>query len=196
MWLSDKTKCLIEEFVSSELTNEIIIIDNNNSNSIELDNSLKKIKIIKNKKNIYVNPSWNLGVELSQNDDIIISNDDLCIKKVDRILKKIKKSKFDLIGLNLENINKSPDVIIDRKEGPMKKGFGCFFYIRKKKYQPIDNDIKIWYGDNILHDSISNKGIISFNEIDIELSKTVKSTNNLIEILENDKNVYRRKYKN
>ncbi len=66
----------------------------------------------------------------------------------------------------------------------------------QEKYIIIDNEIKIWYGDLILHNLIKNKGIISFNRIDIELSKTVKNTTNLTNILTKDKHVYETKYKN
>jgi len=196
MWMSDKTSCMIVELSKSKLIDEIIIIDNNPEKSIKLDNLSGKFKIIKNKENIYVNPSWNLGVKMSKNNNLIITNDDLCIKNIDKVLDKIQSSEFDLIGLDLVNLNKDSQVMIKSKTGEMEKGFGCFFYVKKSKFVPIDNEIKIWYGGLIFNNIINNKGVMSFGDIDFELSKTVKSTNNLSEILKNDKNVYQRKYKN
>jgi len=196
MWKSDKIFCLINELINSELIDDIIIIDNDTTKKPKFILDSKKINHIKNKTNLYVNPSWNIGVNLSKNNDIIISNDDLCVKNIDEILKKIRLSDYDLIGLDYANLNKNNSVVITDKKGGMTKGFGCFFYIKKNKYIKIPNEIKIWYGDTILHDLIPNKGKMSFDDINIELSKSVKSTPNLIEILKNDKDVYEREFKN
>lgn len=195
MWLSDKTKCLIEELGNSLLVDEIILIDNNPNKILPNILQNKKIKYVKNKKNIFVNPSWNLGVKLSKNNNIIIANDDLCIKNIDRVLSKILSHNYELIGLDYKNLNKNSEIIVQNKTGVMEKGFGCFFYIKKEKYIIIPEEIKIWYGDVILHDSIKNKGVISFDGIDIELSKTVKNTVDLTNILNKDKDVYKKRYK-
>jgi hypothetical protein len=195
MWSSDKINCFIMELNESTLIDDIVLIDNETNKTPKFINQIEKINHIKNNENIYVNPSWNIGVALCKNSNIIISNDDLCIKNIDRILFKILKTNYDLIGLDYINLNKTNSVNIDDKIGGMTKGFGCFFYIKKDKYISIPDEIKIWYGDLILHDNISNKGKLSFNDIDIELSSTVKRTINLFDILKNDKDVYERKFK-
>jgi methyl coenzyme M reductase subunit D len=196
MWLSNKTPCLLTELDNSSLINEIILIDNNPEKITCNISKFKKVNHVKNKNNIFVNPSWNLGVQLCKNTNIIITNDDLCIENIDRVLREILNHDYDLIGLDYKNLNKNSEVSVKNKIGSMEKGFGCFFYIKKEKYIIIDNEIKIWYGDLILHNLIKNKGIISFNRIDIELSKTVKNTTNLTNILTKDKHVYETKYKN
>lgn len=195
IWLSDKINCLLQELSKSELVSEIILINNSVEKTKNYDVvSNKKIKHIKNKTNLYVNPSWNLGVETSSNEDIVLCNDDLCVNNIDRILKEILKNNFDLIGLNYSEINKNDEIKIKNKLGGMTKGFGCFLYIKKSKYIKIPNEIKIWYGDKIQYDNLSNKGEISFNGIDIELSKSVLGTKNLFEILENDKKIYNTRF--
>ena len=53
---------------------EIIIIDNAPTDFF-YDN--EKVVTLKQEENIYVNPSWNLGVEESDYDKFIIFNDDI-----------------------------------------------------------------------------------------------------------------------
>jgi hypothetical protein len=77
-----------------EVIDEIIIINNDVKampNNIIL--SHPKIKLINFDYNIFVNPAWNLGVELSRNDKICISNDDLIVdlklfERIDQFLTK------------------------------------------------------------------------------------------------------------
>lgn len=186
MWFSNKLKCLVDELLKSELVDEIIIVDNNTSSNDKINFINDRIKILPQKENIFVNPAWNLGVNISKNQNIIISNDDLCISKINNILLEIIKTDFDFIGLDYQNINKNDEVIINRAPGGMTKGFGCFMYVKKDKYIQIPDNIKIWFGDAILHNTIENKGKLSCNNVDIELSKTIKSISNSLETIKQD----------
>ena len=56
----------------------------------------------------------------------------------------------------------------------------------------IPEDIKIWFGDRILFNSISNKGEISFDNIQIELSKTVKSSKHFTDIINKDRKNFKK----
>lgn len=189
MWFSNKILNSIQVFNTSACVDEIIIIDNNSHSSLDLS-TFSKVIHIKNENNLYVNPSWNLGVKLSKNENIIIANDDLVIKNIDDILLHSDINDYDLIGLDYKNINKGNGVVIKNSNINMEKGFGCFIVTKKSKYINIPEEIKIWYGDVFLFNSIKNKAIFSCDDIDIQLSETVLKINNLHTILDNDKELF------
>jgi len=186
MWFSSKLECLIEELIKSELVEEIIIIDNNTLSNNKTKIVSEKLKVLSQKENIFVNPAWNLGVEISKNENIIISNDDLCITNINKVLLEILNTNFDFIGLDYQNINNNDGVIITKTSGGMTKGFGCFMFIKKNKYIKIPENIKIWFGDTILYNNIENKGKLSCDNFTIELSKTIKSMSNSLETIKQD----------
>jgi hypothetical protein len=186
MWFSSKLECLIEELIKSELVEEIIIIDNNTLSNNKTKIVSEKLKVLSQKENIFVNPAWNLGVEISKNENIIISNDDLCITNINKVLLEILNTNFDFIGLDYQNINNNDGVIITKTSGGMTKGFGCFMFIKKNKYIQIPENIKIWFGDAILYNNIENKGKLSCDNFIIELSKTIKSMSNSLETIKQD----------
>ena len=193
MWKSDLLEQSLKQYVNSLWINEIILIDNDHSliNQKKIRN--KKIKIISKKENLFVNPSWNIGYELSNNDNIIFINDDIFISDINKLIKVIDNSDFDLVGLDLENSNKHEEIKITEINNKTKRpyGFGCCFFIKKQKFIKIPNEIKIWYGDDIQYYSIPNKAMFSVPKIHFEMSKTVNSIGNLLSIVnENDKPKY------
>lgn len=186
MWIPSKFIDALEEYVLSNIIDEIIIIDNNPSNKLNIPKNNHKIKILTKNKNIFVNPSWNWGVSESKNENILLINDDLIIKNIDNILEKILETDYDLIGLDFNNLNTNKGIIIKDHRGGMTKGFGCFMFIKKSKYTPIPDELKIWYGDKILFDKSDKKGIIHFDNVEIFLSKTIKSVPGSIEVINQD----------
>ena len=107
---------------------------------------------------------------------------------------KLLESNFDLVGLNLNEINSSNGVVISEKKDYMGEGFGCFLFFKKKNYVSIPNDLKVWYGDRILFENNKNIGEIHFDNCIIEISKTVRSSNEIKKILHEDRINYS-KYK-
>ena len=67
---------LIRSLDSDEFVDEIILIDNSLQG---FKGNSKKLKVIMPDKNLYVNPSWNLGVKLAKNEIIALLNDDFII---------------------------------------------------------------------------------------------------------------------
>lgn len=191
MWIPTNFIIAIEEYLKSPLVGEIIIIDNNPKLRVILPED-NRIKIFTKGYNIFVNPAWNWGVNNTNNENLLILNDDLYIKNIDDILKILSVSTFDFVGLDYKNINSNKGVILTQKKGDMTNGFGCFLFIKKSKYILIPEDIKIWYGDRILFNLIPNKGEISFDGIQIELSKTIKSSNHFIDIINKDKENFKK----
>ena len=98
----------------------ILNADSSVGEIILIDNSLKgydtskffKVNVIIPKKNLFVNPSWNLGISLAKYDYFAILNDDLIIPKnlCEKIMEKFKKEYPGLTGLSNEinNISLPP----------------------------------------------------------------------------------------
>lgn len=191
MWKSDFLLDSISNYISSDLIDEIIIIDNDPTKKIDLPKN-DKIKYLTKGHNIFVNPSWNWGVKYSKNENLLIINDDLHIKDITNILKKLSECQFDFVGLDYKNLNTGNGIVIKQKKNDMTNGFGCFLFIKKSKYIIIPENIKIWFGDRILFNSISNKGEISFDNIQIELSKTVKSSKHFTDIIDKDRKNFKK----
>ena len=75
LWKSDSIYDTINQFMRlKDDKAELIIIDNTNSSNHFPD---KRIKVCKMEENQYVNPSWNIGVDLSNNNQVAIINDDI-----------------------------------------------------------------------------------------------------------------------
>jgi len=176
MWKSDIFNKAIMSYRKSKKISEIIIINNDIKKKIPIFFNHPKIKILNQNKNIFVNPSWNLGVKVAKNNNIIIANDDVFIHDLGRILTVVEKKGYDLVGLNLHKTNKSKFIEIDDMSNKKRPhGFGMFFIVKKDKYVNIPDDIKIWYGDDIQFYSTPKKAIFSAPKAELEVSKTVKS---------------------
>jgi len=191
MWIPEKFTEAIKKYLKSSLLQEIIIIDNNPSQRPILPKD-DRIKILTKGYNIFVNPAWNWGVQTSKMENLIILNDDLVIENINNVFETLTECDFDLVGLDYRNLNLGNGVMLKEKKGDMTNGFGCFLYIKKYKYITIPEDIKIWYGDRILFNTIPNKGEISFDKTQIELSRTIKSSNDFIHIINKDKENFKK----
>ena len=195
MWVVKSFNDSIKEYLKSELIDEIIIIDNKPESRPKLPTD-NRIKILTKGYNIFVNPAWNWGVKESKNDNLIFANDDVILIDVDRLLNEIITNKFPIIGVSIDEVNNTDGINIERVFGPMKRGFGCFFYINRLNYIFIPDELKIFYGDLILYNSTNERYVFKTKKFKYQLSKTIKSDNNLISLIENsDKPLFNEKYK-
>jgi len=177
LWKSKRTEQLIRDLNECEFVDEIIIIDNTNTN--EWDKTYKKIRSVSKGKNIYVNPAWNWGIELAKNECIALCNDDINFDpNIFGVVTENVLTYSGIIGMGEGNY-KEP---IDEERGPyidMWKpgvndwGWGCLILLKKSHWLPIPNDIKIWYGDNIIKDvnSVAKSCLRNF-KIETEMSTT------------------------
>ena len=89
---------LVEELVTDESVKEILIIDNSLKG---YKFNSEKVRVIIPKENLFVNPSWNLGVKEAKYEYICIANDDIkignnfCTKVVEKI-----SDEHGIIGMN------------------------------------------------------------------------------------------------
>lgn len=169
MWVSDKIHDMLLIYEKSYHVKEVILIDNNPLKKPDLS-KYTKIKYYTKGHNIYVNPSWNWGASLA-NEKLIIANDDIFINNLDEVLKEISNSDYDIIGVNL--IRDGESVKIETIDHFPAQSYGCFMFV--KKYFYIPEQLKIWYGDNILFNNNPKKGILKNAKISANKSETINS---------------------
>ena len=153
------TDHLVDVLMEDESVGEIIIIDNAPADFF-YDN--EKVVMLRQEENIYVNPSWNLGIEESDYDKFIILNDDIIIPYnfVSQLESMLTPDK-GIIGIDERGVIKIPNfdskniTFLDRKIDlkPVKErgwGFGIALAGHRKSYYKIPENIRIWYGDDYL----------------------------------------------
>jgi hypothetical protein len=150
LWKSQKIWYLLDEFEKHPLIGEVILIDNDYSIGTRLTKKYEKIVPISSKRNLYVNPAWNIGVANSIYDNICILNDDLIFdfSIFDWIPSVIDKG---IIGMNAENYHLKENY--DFRIEPMVNrewGWGCLMFLKKENWVDIDNRMKVAYGDDFL----------------------------------------------
>jgi hypothetical protein len=149
MWCSDLIFKLLDNLESSYFVGEIILIDNDKSKRPAHIRNTDKIRIIEQEENIYVNPSWNLGVELSNYQNICISNDDLVWNE--KLLPLIYDNLYlGIIGQATSNYFEGPSEILIEPITERNWGWGCCFFLHKTDWKPIPSVLKVACGDDWL----------------------------------------------
>ena len=147
---------LIHSLDKDGAVSEIILIDNSCK---RFSHPSDKLKVILPKENLYVNPSWNLGVELAKSDICTLLNDDIIIPE-DFCKGVIAQMSPDMgiVGMNGKRIepideddtNKSPeksDIYLE-PASYMDYYYGIVMFFYKNSYSKIPDGIKIVYGDS------------------------------------------------
>jgi hypothetical protein len=177
LWKSNRTEQLIRDLNECEFVDEIIIIDNTNTD--EWDRAYRKIRTVSKGENIYVNPAWNWGIELAKNDLVALINDDINFDpNIFGIIDKDILDGFGIIGMGEGNYKEQMDETIGPyldtwKPGVNDWGWGCFIMLNKKDWVEIPDNIKIWYGDNFIKDvNPSAKACLRNFKVETEMSTT------------------------
>lgn len=171
MWMSNKLYSMLIKYEKCEYIKEVIIIDNDPDHTMDLT-EFTKIRYYSKGKNIFVNPAWNWGYSLSKY-NLILANDDILIHNLDDVMRLISQMKYDIIGISTEKEVNNTTLRIESISQFPQKNYGCFLYV--KNYVYIPDQIKIWYGDDILFNVNEKKGIIKGLNFEFEKSKTINS---------------------
>ena len=177
LWKSDRTKKLLSDLNECEYVDEIIVI--NNQLTDVLDGKVEKVRHVSFGKNIYVNPAWNLGIELAKNESIALLNDDINFDpNIFGLITNDILNQYGIIGMGEGNYRGN----IDEERGPYLDvwqpgvndwGWGCFIMLNRTNWIEIPNNIKIWYGDNFIKDvNPSSKAVLRNFKVDTEMSTT------------------------
>jgi hypothetical protein len=148
MWCSNLILKLLDVLNDNHMVGEVILIDNDSSKRPPQITPTSKLRIIEQEQNIYVNPAWNLGVELSNYENICISNDDLVWDV--NCLPYIKENlHLGIIGQDGKNYYGGGEYSLQKidKRG---WGWGCLLFIDKINWKPIPSTLKVAYGDDWL----------------------------------------------
>ena len=144
---------LLQALLKWEFLKELIIIDNA-PDSRPNHHCMSQCIILEQKKNIYVNPAWNLGVHHSSGNVVAICNDDIVFEpqKLNACIQKLKFN--EVIGLHEDSILNSQNITqTEVRDGfNIGLGWGCLMLMKRSSYIHIPPSIKIWYGDDwIVH---------------------------------------------
>ena len=187
------TDHLVDVLIEDESVGEIIIIDNA-PGDFSYDN--EKVVMLKQEENLYVNPSWNLGIEESDYDKFIILNDDIIIPYnfATQLEKWLTKDR-GIIGIDAPSVIKVADcssenmTFLDReialKSIVMRDwGFGIVIAGHKESYHNIPENIRIWYGDDYLVQMNNEVGKVNYVIDDIPIFTKMSTTSGLEEFNE------------
>jgi len=178
LWKSNRIHQLLRDLIDSQFVNEIILIDNAGK-FFEYYEALDKVKLVQVEENIYVNPSWNLGIKIAKNDLIALVSDDINFNtNVFGVIDENILDTFGIVGMGEGNYKEQIDETIGPyldvwKPGVNDWGWGCMILLNKKNWIDIPDNIKIWYGDNIIKDvNPSPKACLRNFKVETEMSTT------------------------
>jgi len=121
-----------------------------------------KVQILNDGTNLFVNPSWNLGVVSAKYDRVLIANDDIFIESLDAVLNLLLDTLKEgmIIGPSkscFEQRRESPlePLAVEVATGDREYGFGVFMAVFKDSYIPIPSALQVWFGDSFLYDRLS-----------------------------------------
>ena len=177
LWKSKRTDKLLKDLEDCIYIDEIIIIDN--ASIYETDRTIGKIRMVSKGENIYVNPAWNLGIKIAKNDLVALINDDINFDtNVFGVIDEKILDTFGIVGMGEDNYKEQMDetkgpYLDVWKPGVNDWGWGCFIMLNKNNWIDIPDNIKIWYGDNIIKDTNpSPKAVLRNFRVDTEMSTT------------------------
>lgn len=146
---------------------EILVINNKPEESLHFRR--KKVRVITPQKNLFVNQSWNLGVDEIKTENFALLNDDILVCK--NFCKKIISSEIfnapdtGLVGMSTAYINQFKRNEYEELEVPKSErklsfipqnkilstsDWGIAIFGKKENYYKIPKELKIIYGDNYL----------------------------------------------
>ncbi|MBR5303669.1 MAG: glycosyltransferase [Candidatus Gastranaerophilales bacterium] len=193
---------LIDSLDTDKSVGEILIIDNSLKG---IDYISQKVRVITPSENLYVNPSWNLGVKEAKYDIVALFNDDISVSEdfCTNVISKMIPN-MGIVGFNsgdymevCDKFSEQPQKSIIELE-PIKymdKYFGVAMFFFKSAYAPIPNDMKIVYGDNwLIYNCQNNKRIcyrINGQKI-LHIGSLSSSNPKLKPICKNDSKIYKK----
>ena len=161
MWrTASQFTAFLKSLCAHPLVGEVIVINNDNSQTpAGFYPTHEKIKIIDHGRNIYVNPAWNEGVQLSRYDRLCIVNDDVVFDL--NVFEKLQDRLLPTAGVfglcpGVADFNQPPvttgSIDIIPWTGQHTYGFGCLMFLHKKSWRMIPANLEIYYGDNFIFD--------------------------------------------
>ncbi len=197
---------LLETLNSDNAVGEIIVIDNTTKG---FTCPYEKVRVILPKENLFVNPSWNLGIKEAKYDYFGILNDDILLSKdfCTNLLLFLSKKK-GLLGIDnniVVDIPKGSDDYSIPESSTIKLikttkkefNFGIAMFGHKKSYFEIPEKMLIWAGDDYLFykNKKSNKVNYIISNVEIKHQHSLASSEDKFnDIKINDLHYFNDKY--
>jgi hypothetical protein len=161
MWKYEPFVDFLNELLNNSNVGEVILIDNDPTRTPVLRAS-SKLRYITFGSNIFVNPSWNYGVENASYDYVCILNDDLTfdLSVFNGVRPVLDNDTTGVIGITPghKEYNQTPVTdgkyqIVPWQEGMHQFGYGCLMFVNKNNWTHIPDELKIYYGDYFIFDN-------------------------------------------
>ena len=169
MWRSDRLIPMLHKYAECKSVKEVIIIDNDSTRRPLCVETIEKVKIFANGQNNYVNPSWNLGVDLSENRHIALVNDDITF---DTQIFNLKPIDDEIIGVHYSCYDGKEGQLNTIKVSTREHGWGCLMLMKRRYYKRIPESMKVSFGDDYLFSKFTHKSAIKGLSIGTEMSTT------------------------
>jgi hypothetical protein len=188
-WENEYFIDFLERLLESEVVGEVIIINNDVSNTPESEVLVdEKVRLYNTEKNLYVVPAWNVGIEMSHYDKVCIMSD--CIEFDLQLLTKADnflKPEIGMLGVltpeGTDNtyinnftdgeIDFVPSMRSDPTTRPAPVGMHRLFFVNKSDYTHIPV-VKIFHGATMLWKRIETAKenyIVTNCEVDVVFEK-------------------------
>jgi hypothetical protein len=189
---------LMRLYCKSQVVREVIVI-NNSRDIINFEHC--KLRVLQPRKNIFVNPAWNLGVSNAKSSCIVISNDDVLfdVRILPAILTFLRRPTgivgpdrscfVEVAGFDTPG---PQDSIPEPSLVPVSYrpyAYGTLMFMRRRNYTPIPEDLKIWCGDDWL---FRHQRGTNYRLTGIEIASKMGSTSRLPQFTERKKADIRR----
>lgn len=164
MWRGEYLLEMLEQLISSDSIEDVIIIDNDPTKTPHLPVN-SKINYIRNEKNIYTHASWEMGVTAATTNHLMFLSDDVKfdINYVPTILEKLERGV--VIGAHPDAWNS--DTPFEFKRLPYHvHSWAVLFFMKKEDWKPIPEGLKVWFGDNWICGNANT--ILGYSGIGIE----------------------------
>lgn len=159
-------KALLANLNKDSAVGEIIVIDNS-LKSFEHD--YEKVRFIIPKENLYVNPSWNLGVKECKFDYVALFNDDIIVSDTfcSQVYPYMTEDKgiFGSYGDDIKYL-KDENIFKPLKDKTLQlsptdcmiNGFGCIMMGHKSAFPHVPEEMLVYGGDEYLFKINADEG--------------------------------------
>jgi hypothetical protein len=203
MWRVEEIIQDLKQLEQCNLVGEIILINNSIKDTpSDFDvSSFSKIIELRPPSNLYINPSWNLGIRMSKFNKVMIKNDDTFFNYEKALFATSQEldSEDSIIGTYLQHDNNKIRIaneieVVFTEVAKRDIGFGCSMFLNKKSFVPINDKLLIWYGDDFMAESYTRRGLklktIRGININGYVSATVDHVEELIQIKHKDEELW------
>lgn len=169
MWKFEPFYEFLQYMCLVDTVGEVILIDNNETDRPNIEFH-PKVKIHNFNKNIYVNPAWNYGISVAENDNICVLNDDVLVdlKLFYKIKEVLKPGRLVVVAANYNKevtVTGQQHVVARNTVDPVH--WGCCWFIHRSDWVEVPAGMDIYHGDHWIEKMMEMRGkeIVAITDI-------------------------------